>query len=84
MGSVMVLDQAQVNAGRWHNADCVEMLRGLLESSVHYSISRRRSHRCTFSDSPRDVSNNSDVSRVLGALPVRDRWHLSRTSDRGA
>ena len=44
-----------------YNADCIDVMRGLPESSIHYSIfSPPFASLYTFSDSPRDVSNNSD------------------------
>jgi DNA modification methylase len=44
-----------------YNADCIEMMRGLPENSVHYGIwSPPFASLYTFSDDPRDVSNNSD------------------------
>jgi DNA modification methylase len=48
--------------GALWNADCVEVMRGLPENSVHYSIfSPPFASLYTFSDDPsRDVSNNSD------------------------
>lgn len=60
-GAVKVLDQAE-GAGwaLWHS-DCVEMMRGLPADSVHYSIfSPPFASLYTFSDDPRDVSNNND------------------------
>lgn len=60
-GGVKVIDQdGGADWGVW-NADCVEWLRGLPESSVHYAIwSPPFASLYTFSDDPRDVSNNSD------------------------
>jgi DNA modification methylase len=60
-GGISVLAQ---DAGRdwamW-SADCIEIMRGLPENSVHYSIfSPPFASLYTFSDDPRDVSNNSD------------------------
>ena len=44
-----------------YNADCIDAMRGLPDGSVHYSIfSPPFASLYTFSDSPRDVSNNSD------------------------
>lgn len=60
-GGVMVLDQAQGESWALYNADCIEMMRGIPENSVHYSIfSPPFASLYTFSDDPRDVSNNSD------------------------
>jgi DNA modification methylase len=60
-GSVSVL--AQESAADWtlYNGDCIDVLRGLPGNSVHYAIwSPPFASLYTFSDSPRDVSNNSD------------------------
>lgn len=65
--SVMVLDQARGNG--WHiwNADAIEVLAGLPENSVGYSLfSPPFASLYTFSDDPRDVSNNAD-DRVFWA-----------------
>lgn len=44
-----------------YNSDCIEMLRGLPPNSIHYGIwSPPFASLYTFSDDPRDVSNNSD------------------------
>lgn len=44
-----------------YNSDCVETMRGMPDDSVHYGIwSPPFSSLYTFSDSERDVSNNSD------------------------
>lgn len=61
MDGVKVIDQAS-GAG-WHlwNADCVDVLRGLPEGSIGYCLfSPPFASLYTFSDDPRDVSNNSD------------------------
>lgn len=59
--AVKVLDQAQGEGWAIYNADCIDMMSGLKEASVHYSIfSPPFASLYTFSDSPRDVSNNSD------------------------
>lgn len=58
---VNVLTQAQGDTWAVYNSDCVEMMRGLPEGSMHYSIfSPPFASLYTFSDSPRDVSNNLD------------------------
>lgn len=58
---VKVLAQDQGNDWVLYNADCIEMMRGLPENSVHYGIwSPPFASLYTFSDDPRDVSNNSD------------------------
>lgn|SRR6185312_46295 len=60
-GRVMVLDQAKGNDWALYNSDCVEMMRGLPEASIDYSVwSPPFASLYTFSDDPRDVSNNSD------------------------
>jgi DNA modification methylase len=59
--SVNVLAQEQSDNFALFNSDCIEMLRGLPENSVHYGIwSPPFASLYTFSDDPRDVSNNSD------------------------
>lgn len=59
--AVNVIDQAEGAGWALYNADCVDMMRGLPENSVHYSIfSPPFVSLYTFSDDPRDVSNNSD------------------------
>ena len=59
--SVNVLAQTIGNSFAIYNSDCIEMMRGLPENSVHYSIwSPPFASLYTFSDNPRDVSNNSD------------------------
>jgi hypothetical protein len=58
---VNVIDQAAGDGWSLYHADCVEVMRGLPENSVHYSIfSPPFVSLYTFSDDPRDVSNNSD------------------------
>lgn len=60
-GVVRVLDQAEGDGWAIWNADCIDMMRGLPESSVHYSLfSPPFASLYTFSDDPRDVSNNQD------------------------
>lgn len=58
---VMVLEQAQGDG--WHlcNADSVDVLRGLPANSLGYSLfSPPFASLYTFSDDPRDLSNNQD------------------------
>jgi DNA modification methylase len=44
-----------------YNGDCIDVMKGIPDNSVHYGIwSPPFSSLYTFSDSPRDVSNNSD------------------------
>lgn len=60
-GEIMVLDQASGDG--WHvwNADSVDVLAGLPENSLGYALwSPPFASLYTFSDSPRDVSNNAD------------------------
>lgn len=58
---VKVLAQEEGNGWALWNADCIEMMRGLPENSVHYGIwSPPFASLYTFSDDPRDVSNNND------------------------
>lgn len=59
--AVRVIDQAQGNGWALYNGDSVDVLAGLPDDSIHYAIwSPPFSSLYTFSDSPRDVSNNSD------------------------
>jgi DNA modification methylase len=59
--SVNVLAQEQGSGWAVYNADCIEMMKGLPANSVHYAIwSPPFASLYTFSDDPRDVSNNSD------------------------
>lgn len=59
-GGVKVLDQCNGNGWHVYNADCVEVLSGLPEDSIHYSIfSPPFQSLYTFSDSPRDLSNTA-------------------------
>jgi hypothetical protein len=61
VNDINVLDQE--HSDRWSvwNSDCVDVLRGMPENSVHYAIwSPPFASLYTFSDSPRDVSNNQD------------------------
>jgi hypothetical protein len=58
---VKVLAQEQGQDWVIYNSDCIEMMRGLPADSVHYGIwSPPFASLYTFSDNPRDVSNNSD------------------------
>ena len=57
----MVVDQSSGDDWTVWNGDCIDVMRGMPESSVHYSIfSPPFASLYTFSDNPRDVSNNSD------------------------
>lgn len=56
-----VLAQDQGDMWALYNSDCIEMMRGLPADSVHYGLwSPPFASLYTFSDDPRDVSNNSD------------------------
>lgn len=58
---VKVLDQTWGDSWALYHSDCIEMMRGLPADSVHYSIfSPPFASLYTFSDDPRDVSNNND------------------------
>ena len=58
---VEVVDQASGNGWNLWNGDCVDVLRGLPDATVHYSIfSPPFVSLYTFSDSQRDLSNNQD------------------------
>lgn len=58
---VMVLDQARGNGWHLWNADAIEVLSGIPENSVGYCLfSPPFALLYTFSDDPRDVSNNAD------------------------
>ena len=59
--AVKVIDQAKGANWSLYHSDCIEMMRGLPENSIHYSIfSPPFISLYTFSDDPRDVSNNRD------------------------
>lgn len=61
MDHVNVSDQTIGEEWAVYNSDCIEMMRGLPENSVHYSMfSPPFASLYTFSDDPRDVSNNRD------------------------
>lgn len=58
---VKVLAQMEGRDWALYNSDCIEMMKGLPENSAHYAIwSPPFASLYTFSDNPRDVSNNSD------------------------
>ncbi len=60
-GGVNVLAQAEGEGWKLWNADCIDVLSGLPENSVHMGIwSPPFASLYTFSDSPRDISNNND------------------------
>jgi DNA modification methylase len=59
--AVNVVDQANGNDWHIYQADCIEVMKGMPENSVHYCMfSPPFASLYTFSDNPRDVSNNSD------------------------
>ena len=61
MDGVMVLDQAKGKDFQLYNADCIDVLRGLPDNSIGYSVySPPFSALYVFSDSVRDVSNSVD------------------------
>lgn len=56
-----VLDQEVTEQWALYQGDCVEVIRGMPDESIHFSIfSPPFASLYTFSDDPRDVSNNSD------------------------
>jgi DNA modification methylase len=56
-----VFDQAEGQDWKLWHADCIEMMKGLPPDSIHYSaFSPPFISLYTFSDDPRDVSNNKD------------------------
>lgn len=58
--SPLVLDQEHGENWTLWNADCVDVTKGLPDNSVHFTIySPPFESLYTFSDSPRDISNNS-------------------------
>jgi DNA modification methylase len=61
MDDVNVFNQEKGENWAIYNSDCVQMMDGLPEASVHYSIfSPPFASLYTFSDDPRDLSNNRD------------------------
>lgn len=59
--AIEVVDQAAGADWQLYNGDCIEVLAGLPENSLHYSIfSPPFASLYTFSDDPRDLSNNND------------------------
>jgi DNA modification methylase len=60
-GNMKVLAQEITDNWSIYNGDCVETMRGIPDSSIHYGVwSPPFVSLYTFSDDPRDVSNNSD------------------------
>lgn len=60
-GGVTVLDQASGRDWTLWNGDCVDVVRGLPDGTLHYTIfSPPFESLYTFSDDPRDMSNCSD------------------------
>lgn len=58
---VNVINQIQGDTWAMYHSDCIEMMKGIPENSVHMSLySPPFASLYTFSDDPRDVSNNND------------------------
>lgn len=58
MADVKVVDQAEGEGWKLYNADCVDVTKGMPDSSLHYTIySPPFKSLYTFSDQPRDMSN---------------------------
>lgn len=65
--AIAVIDQTAGEDWHLYNADCIDVMRGLPEDSVHHAIfSPPFASLYTFSDDPRDLSNNAD-DRVFWA-----------------
>lgn len=65
--SVKVIDQTVGERFALYNADCVEVLRGLPDRSVHYSIfSPPFASLYTYSNSPRDMGNVRNYDEFFG------------------
>lgn len=61
--STMVLDQAQGDGWIAYNADCVDVLRGMPDATVHYSVfSPPFASLYTYSASDRDMGNVKDAA----------------------
>jgi DNA modification methylase len=66
---VNVLDQHIGERGALYHGDCVEVLRGMPDASVHYSISSPPfSSLYTYSASPRDLGNVADHAELFEAF----------------
>jgi DNA modification methylase len=60
-GSVKVLDQQEGDGWAMYNGDCVEVVRGMPDSSIHYTIfSPPFASLYTYSNSDRDMGNCRD------------------------
>lgn len=58
---IMVVNQVEGDGWKLYHADCMDVVRGLPDNSLHMScFSPPFSSLYTFSDDPRDVSNNND------------------------
>lgn len=58
---VLVCDQEHTKTWSLYNADCVDVARGLPDNSIHFTCySPPFESLYTFSDNPRDISNNSN------------------------
>lgn len=63
MADFNVMDQASGDNWQIWNQDCIEAMRGMPENSLHFSMfSPPFASLYTFSDDPRDVSNNREDS----------------------
>ncbi len=61
MVNVNVLDQLITNIWAMYNGDCVEVLKGIPDNSIHYSIfSPPFASLYTYSNSERDMGNSTD------------------------
>lgn len=59
--NIKVLDQNITNNWSIYNADCIDIIKGIPSNSIHFALwSPPFASLYTFSDDPRDVSNNSD------------------------
>jgi hypothetical protein len=77
MDDVMPLVSSQEHGENWTlwNADCVDVTKGLPDNSIHFMIySPPFESLYTFSDSPRDISNNSkpEVFWEHYRFPIRE------------
>lgn len=61
MDSVNIIDQAQGDNWAMYHADCMDMMAGIPDNSMHFAMwSPAFRSLYVFSDDPRDLSNNSD------------------------
>jgi DNA modification methylase len=67
MSTIAVLEQVISERFGLYHADCVDVLRGLPASSIHYSVfSPPFESLYTYSNSPRDIGNCRDSDEFLG------------------